>query len=65
MNATRPGDDHPVDRTTGTLPAEAVAGTDPHPSTPDPADAAPRPGDRSGRASGAGGRDLPAGYEPL
>ncbi|HEY3471760.1 MAG TPA: hypothetical protein VGL47_41970 [Amycolatopsis sp.] len=64
MNATRPGDDRPVDGTTdtgGTVPPRPAAGTDPHPSTPDHAE----PGEVSGRVAGAGGRDLPAGYEPL
>ncbi|MEV4596838.1 hypothetical protein AB0K15_05490 [Amycolatopsis sp. NPDC049253] len=62
MNATRPGDDRPVD---GTVAPRPGAGTDPHPSTADPADAAPAPGERSDRAADEGGRDLPAGYEPL
>jgi hypothetical protein len=66
VNATRPGDDRPVDCTTdtgGTVPRRPAA--DPHPPTADHADAAPRPGERSGRAAGADGHDLPAGYEPL
>ncbi|MGW4489997.1 hypothetical protein ACWEOE_40025 [Amycolatopsis sp. NPDC004368] len=62
MNATRPGDDRPVD---GTVPVRPGAGTDPHPTIADPADAVPAAGDRSGRAADQGGRDLPPGYEPL